>query len=198
MMDTDDSSQPKTRSISDIVGLLKQIDYRVRMLELHAVERQHPPPRAAEDGEKRPRGRPFGSRNRAKVELHRSMFEENQLDHTEMMARSALEAWIVRSKTKHAPWLCRVVLDDDAWQPAATTHRRRVDYATRCWLSLTQVRNYCVVACKEPEAFAQAVALCEHVPVTDMKLARRGLQLIAEYIAILPARLPARFVPAAA
>jgi hypothetical protein len=73
-----------------------------------------------------------------------------------------------------------------------------MDTAHRSWLSLCQLRHYCVTGCNEGAAFAEALKLAERVPVEDMRLARRWLEIVGEYISILPGRLPTWFVPAAA
>lgn len=168
-----------TLSIVRLYDMLKEVDCRLRVLEL-ALIKQKPPP-----GTKRPRGRPKGSRSRPQVQIAEPLFSEHALDPSELVSRAALEGWLRLSARLRPARLSQLVEDAESWRPPLWGR----DLPTRSWASLCTLRAYAGSRGELP-ALREALRLVEHLPVDDAELMRRGLALVEESLQL---KLPGQF-----
>jgi hypothetical protein len=169
----------------DTQALLRNLDRRVRLLELHCSKEKKPKP----PGAKRPRGRPKGSRNKPGIRVGDALFAEHQLDGTQMVALSALEGWVkVSVHRRPARHMSKLVDDKTQWMPP----NWGFDVATKSWARLCALRD-CAATCDELAALREALKAAEHLPVDNVKLLHRGLSLVEESL-----QLPQQFMPPSA
>jgi hypothetical protein len=165
----------------DITAVLKNLDQRLHLVELHINRQWKKPPKG-----QRPRCRPKGSRSVPLPTLAPTLFVEHDLAPEDLVASNVLADWVrlSLSRRQHA-LLSGVVGDDRAWVPPVLLSR---DPRGRAWVSLCQLRDH-AKSCGELAALREVLRSAEHQPVDDVGLLKRGLALVAESLQLqLPGR----------
>lgn len=172
----------------EIEAALKALDRRLRLIEV-VLARKKPTKPALPPGVKRSRGRPKGSKNAPSVILGDPLFSDNALSAEQLVARSVLEGWLRDSERRRPVLMHKVVGDQNAWRPPQWGR----DRAARALANLSALHSFSIAA-GEQLALVEALKLCEHAPVDNYQLARRGLDVVAEAVAL---RLTPHFTAAA-
>jgi hypothetical protein len=153
------------------LDMLRDLDRRVRLIEARLAAK---PKRVRRRGP----GRPPGSRNLPRIKIGKPLFEEPlRLETAEIAGKLVLERLLRQSEKHRARVLSAVIHDIEQWRPSLGNGSD-----SRSWRRLCALYAY-TEARGELPALAEALKLVEGVPVDDVAAVKRGLALVAEFIA---------------